>query len=152
MISLIEALRYKCLRYIRQPIGSFHVLIGPNASGKTTFLDVVSFLGRLVSDGVEAAVRERTENFVDLLWNREGQSFELAIELSLPESVREKLILETIHSIRYEVSIGIPPEPDNQEISILAERVFLTPLREAEESPHTLFPAPVGRRKPSSTR
>lgn len=80
MITLIEALNYRSLKYISQPLGPFHVLIGPNASGKSTFLDVVAFLGRLVSDGVEAAVRERTENFVDLLWKREGTRFELAIE------------------------------------------------------------------------
>src|SRR5947209_5198533 len=107
MISLIEALGYRSLRFIRQPVGPFHVLIGPNASGKTTFLDVVSFLGRVVSDGVEDAVRERTENFADLLWNRVGHGFELAIELHLPESVRKKLTSETIRSIRYEVSIGV---------------------------------------------
>jgi predicted ATPase len=48
MISLIEALNFRCLRYIRQPLGPFHILVGPNASGKTTFLDVVAFLGQLV--------------------------------------------------------------------------------------------------------
>src|SRR4051794_25831764 len=91
MITLIEALDYRSLRHVRQPVRPFHVLIGPNASGKTTFLDVISFLGRLVSEGVEAAVRERTENFIDLLWARTGHRFELAIEASLPEPVRKEL-------------------------------------------------------------
>ena len=36
MIRLIEALNFRCLRYARQPLGPFHVLVGPNASGKTT--------------------------------------------------------------------------------------------------------------------
>ncbi len=63
MITRIEALNYRCLRYVRQDLGPFHVLVGPNASGKTTFLDVVAFLGRLVTDGPEAAVVERSENF-----------------------------------------------------------------------------------------
>ena len=143
MISLIEALGYRSLRYIRQPVGPFHVLIGPNASGKTTFLDVVSFLGRLVSDGVEDAVGERTENFVDLVWNRKGQHFEVAIELNLPDSVREKLILETICTVRYEVSIGVLPDSETDELGILSERVFLTPSRETPEPPRALFPAPV---------
>ena len=56
MITRIEALCYRCLRYVSQPLGPFHVLVGPNASGKTTFLDVIAFLGRLVSDGVDAAI------------------------------------------------------------------------------------------------
>jgi hypothetical protein len=36
MLTLIEALGYRNLRYIRQPTWRFHVLIGPKASGKTT--------------------------------------------------------------------------------------------------------------------
>ncbi len=48
MIALVEAKGYKCLRYIRQPLERFHVLVGPNASGKTTFLDVIAFLGDLL--------------------------------------------------------------------------------------------------------
>src|SRR5262249_54974048 len=85
----------------------------------------------------------RTENFVGLLWNRTGQDFELAIEANLPETVRERLILETVSTIRYEVSIGVPLESDTEEIGILSERVFLTPRREEEESARVLFPGPV---------
>jgi len=72
MITLIEAKNFRCLRYIRQPLGPFHVLVGPNASGKTTFLDVIAFLGRLVSDGLEAAIYERTKNFEDLTWGSQS--------------------------------------------------------------------------------
>ena len=31
MISLIEALNYRCLRYVRQRLDRFHGLVGPNA-------------------------------------------------------------------------------------------------------------------------
>src|SRR4029077_18933177 len=85
MITRIEALGYRCLRYISQPLGRFHVLVGPNASGKTTFLDVFAFLGRMVSDGLEAAIAERSDNFQDLVWSRQGNAFELAIEVAIPE-------------------------------------------------------------------
>src|SRR6185503_16460373 len=51
MLTFIEALNFRCLRYVAQDLTRFHVLVGPNASGKTTFLDVVAFLGRLVSSG-----------------------------------------------------------------------------------------------------
>jgi len=66
MIRLIEALNYRCLKYISLRLDDFQVLVGPNASGKTTFLDVVSFLGELVSDGLEKAIESRTTNFQDI--------------------------------------------------------------------------------------
>jgi predicted ATPase len=75
MISQIEVLNYRCLRYARQPLGRFHVLVGPNASGKTTFLDVVGFISDLVTHGLEAAVSERTQNFADLVWGRTQTGF-----------------------------------------------------------------------------
>lgn len=92
MITLIEARNFRCLRYIRQPLAPFHVLVGANASGKTTFLDVIAFLGRLVSNGIEMAVTERSKNFSDLLWDKQEEKFELAIEANIPESPRQSIL------------------------------------------------------------
>ena len=71
MITLIEALNYRCLRYVQRPLEPFHVLVGPNASGKTTFLDVIGFLRDLVSEGLDVALSERTLNPQELL-SQEG--------------------------------------------------------------------------------
>jgi len=122
MITLIEALNYRCLRYISQPLGPFHVLVGPNASGKTTFLDVVAFLGRLVSDGVDAAITERTRDIHDLFWRREGMRFELAVEAQAPES-REHWKDPKVATVRYEIVLGIDPQSQRQKL--LSERVLL---------------------------
>jgi predicted ATPase len=137
MIRLIEALNFRCLRYIRQPLGPFHVLVGPNASGKTTFLDTVAFLGQMVSDGVEAAINERSRNFQDLLWNRQGDSFELAIEATIPEK-RKIHLKKEFDTIRYEVRIGINSETD--EVGILEERALLKKWREKPVPEKLLFP------------
>jgi len=67
MFRRIEARGYRCLRSVEQSINPFEILIGSNASGKSSFLDVVAFLGSLVSAGLEAAVEERTTNFHDLV-------------------------------------------------------------------------------------
>jgi predicted ATPase len=80
MISRVQALNYRCLRFIDRPMGSFHVLVGPNASGKSTFLDVIAFLGQLVSNGLDRALGERSRNFEDLVWQRKGDRIEMAIE------------------------------------------------------------------------
>jgi predicted ATPase len=123
MITLIEALGYRCLRYISQPLGPFHVLVGPNASGKTTFLDVIAFLGRLVSDGPDAAIEERTQNFYDLVWQREGEQFELAVEAAIPEDLRVLLPRAEFDTIRYEVAVGI--DTKTQELGLDDETVLL---------------------------
>ncbi len=136
MITLIEALGYRCLCDTRQPLKSFQVLVGPNASGKTTFLDVVGFLANVVSDGLEGAIQRRTTNPLDLTWGRSGDRFELAIEARLPDSVRRTLHDQSWDTIRYEVGVRVAPE-----IEFLVERVQV--LKRPEEPPRQrdLFPA-----------
>ena len=137
MIRSIEALNFRCLRYVRQPLGRFHVLVGPNASGKTTFLDVVGFLSRLVADGLDAAVNERTRNFQDLLWGREGNSFELAIEAEIPAERKARLSRKEFDTIRYEVCIGLL---DTGEFGILEERALLKKYRPEPHKDQLEFP------------
>jgi predicted ATPase len=139
MITLIEALNFRCLRYISQPLGPFHILVGPNASGKTTFLDVIAFLGRLVSEGLDDAIRERTQNFKDLIWGREGNGFELAIEAAIPDEYRSKLGDKDFNIIRYEIALEIDAE--NGENIIKTEKVVLKKTRKKEKfSIRELFP------------
>ncbi len=115
MIRRIQALNYRCLRYVDVRLdGSFHILVGPNASGKSTLLDVVGFLGDLVSDGLDAAVERRTNNFHDLVWDRprEQPEFELALEFDIPETLRLKLPevpheSECFQRFRYEIAIRL---------------------------------------------
>jgi predicted ATPase len=123
MITLVEACNYRCLRHIRQPLDPFHVLVGPNASGKTTFLDVIAFLGRLVSDGLDAAIEERTRNFYDLVWRREGTEFELAIEARIPDELRERITQKDLDTVRYEIVLAL--DPASQERGLISERVLL---------------------------
>jgi len=92
MFAETEALNYRCLRYIRRPLEPFQVLIGPNASGKSAFLDVVAFLADVVQEkeGVAAAVAARAPDVRDLYWMRQGESFELVVEATVPEALRER--------------------------------------------------------------
>jgi predicted ATPase len=119
MITLVEARGFRCLRYISRPLDNFHVLVGPNASGKTTFLDVVAFLGDLVTNRPDEVVGKRTGNFHDLTWWRKGKPFELAVEVRIPDGLRQKIHTPEFDTIRYEVALGL--DSDSQEIRFLAE-------------------------------
>lgn len=140
MIRLIEAKHYKCLRYIRQPLEPFQILVGANASGKTTFLDVVGFLQDMLRDGVERAVRKRARTLRELVWMQQDKAFELAVEMPLPESLRASRAPYTL--ARYEVQISTA---ETGEIRIQAENLWL--IDEARRSktgslhPPELFPA-----------
>ncbi len=138
MITGIEALRFRCLRYVSQPLGRFHVLVGPNASGKTTFLDVVAFFADLVSHGLDAAVEKRTQNFQDLTWGRDGDSFELALELAIPPELQEKLPDRRFDTIRYEIALGLDPESGM--VTFRAETVMLKAAEQEEPAQRELFP------------
>ncbi len=56
MLQRIEALNYRSLRYVSQELRPFQVLVGPNASGKSTFLDVVALLSDFVRHGLSDAL------------------------------------------------------------------------------------------------
>lgn len=119
MLSKIEALNYRCLRYVSQPLEAFHVLVGPNASGKTTFFEVVAFLSDLLSDGIDSAVRQVTPDPMDLMFARCGEKFELAVEAQVPQEIDGNWSDQ--RSIRYEVAIGI--DAKTSEPSIISESV-----------------------------
>lgn len=122
MFTRIEALEYRCLRSVKQSLNAFEVLIGSNASGKSTFLDVISFLGTMVSKGLEAAVEERTSNFHDLVWGRSGDSFRLAVEAVIP---LERRVAVPVHgkvdTIRYEIDTRL--DSVSGRVGIVAEIV-----------------------------
>ena len=139
MITLIEAKNYSCLRYTCQHLDPFHVLVGPNDSGKSTFLDVVAFLGEVVSKGPQSAIHSRTKNFHDLIWWRTGNGFELAVEAAIPEPLRLMLRDPSNKTVRYEIALQL--DETSQEIVILTERVLLkTPPPQQTVHQRSLFP------------
>lgn len=141
MLTLVEALHYRCLRYVRRPLSPFQVMVGPNASGKTTFLDVISFLRDLLSSGLDAAVRARTQDFRDLVWRRAGSgAFELAVEARIPEERRQKISPQPYEHVRYQLSFRFDQEQN--QFGIDEETVFLIGEQEQVSGQRSLFPQP----------
>jgi hypothetical protein len=142
MILRVDARNFRCLRSVGHPLSRFNVLVGPNASGKTTFLDIVSFLGDLVNGGPEQAVGKRTDSVYDLLWNSQGDSFQLGIEAKIPPRVLAQIPEgnkgEKYDRIKYSVKIGFLG--DSTEFGILGERVVLLAPGDAGRD-LKLFPA-----------
>ena len=134
MIRRIEALNYRCLRYVSQPLQNFHVLVGPNASGKSTFLDVLGLIRDLLTRGLEDAIltREdliesigRARRVDELIFNQIADRFELAIELEIPDELRKSTENNRYQIARYELAIGKGPE--NDELTIVNEALWLCP-------------------------
>ncbi len=119
MFVQFEALNFRSLRFLRQQLSQFHVLVGPNASGKSTFLDALAFMGDLIRVGLPAAIEERTATLRELFTNHAGDRFELAVEALIPPEVRPAEPEDGGQHFRYELAIGI--DPATGENSILHE-------------------------------
>ena len=154
----IEALYYRSLRYVSQPLGPFHVLVGPNASGKSNFLDVLAFLGDALSSDLPTAVLGddrwniplRATDGRGLLWSGSREfggarrnSFELAVEMAIPENLRRRSGSRS--QCRYEVEVNVSREP-----RFVSETLWLKPppdRSDATSDNRQAFPYP--RRPPA---
>ena len=116
IISRVEALNYRCLRYISQPLRPFQILVGANATGKSAFLDVINLLGDFLKLGLEDAllIRERPSyspggvraRVSELIFNQVADHFELAIEINIPDSVNQGTLSSRYKRARYFISLG----------------------------------------------
>ena len=143
MIRRIEALNYRCLCYVSQPLEHFHVLVGPNASGKSTFLDVLGLVRDLLTKGLDDAIlaredlREstgRARRVEELIFNQMADRFELAIELEIPDELRKPKADTYYQVARYEIAIGKGSE--NGELTIVNENLWLCPEPRAHTTSH----------------
>ncbi len=138
MFTLIEALNYRCLGYVYRRLDSFHVLVGPNASGKATFMDVIGFLGDLASSGLDFALTQRSPTPEQLLFRGQGERFELAVEARVPAHLRRMTTNPELDTVRYEVSIGL--DTTTRQFELKAERLLLKIGSAARPVQRDLFP------------
>jgi hypothetical protein len=148
MISAVEALNYRAIRYTRQGLERFQVLVGPNASGKSTFLGIIDLVGVLADwrDDIAEPMALMSPNLHDWTYMRAGGHFELAVEAPIPPHLRKSNgngDRSGYDSVRYELSIG-ESEPGHT-LSILAEALWLRPgpdPNDAGPKQRSLFPEP----------
>ncbi len=102
-----------------QRLRPFQVLLGPNGSGKSTLADALGFLCDLQQTSVEGAiygdhrldVPMRAPDPQHLTWMRGGERFELALEASIPEELRDGIPGHRYSACRYEVVIDVGGPP-----------------------------------------
>ena len=140
MITLVEALNYRCLQYVQRPLKPFHILVGPNASGKSTFLDVIGFLSDLVSGGLDDALSERSPDPQELLFGRRGNRLELAVEARIPEAQRVLTLRPELDTVRYEVAVGF--DETMRRFEFKAERLLLKQTNLRALPQRSFFPMP----------
>lgn len=110
MIAGITIKNYKGIRFIdRLPLGRFHVLVGPNASGKSTFLDVMKFTRDCLAYGPRKAVEKRVPDFRDLTYMRLGGIIEIELWLDVGEilPLQKDNILMYRLAIREDAQLGV---------------------------------------------
>ena len=145
MIRRVQVKNYRALRAIDVRLDRFHLLIGPNASGKTTFFDALAFvrdvvtldLPRVFYGDARLGLAPRCQNPRELTWNKEGGAIEIALEFELPKDVAER---SKHRAARYELQVTSEPE-----IAITLETLFMIrdPLAEPRPEPREQFPLPL---------
>lgn len=131
MLTRIQARNYRCLKHVDQTLSNFDVLVGGNGVGKSTFLDVISFLSEIVSqprDSLANALQKRAELFDQLLFDGTKGTFELAIEATIPSNVIQMLGWKTGSGhLYYRIAIGYQTS-NRRDVGILSEKLLLTRL------------------------
>lgn len=127
-------MNYKCLKRVNQTLSNFDILVGGNGVGKSTFLDVISFLSEIVSqprDSLANALQKRTDVFDQLLFDNTRGSFELEVDATIPPDVVKMLGWNTgFGNLNYRIEVGYLTSNRN-DVGILSERLLLTHLRDS---------------------
>ena len=146
MFSRIQTRHFRSLKSVDQALGPMHALVGPNASGKTTFLDVIGLLSDLMRrrGDVRETVLARSANFDKLVWQGPGTSntFQLAVEAPIPPAVRERMApaKRDCDRVRYEIEVGL--DNARNELGLNHETLWLrTTHSDPVDSQHDFFPA-----------
>jgi len=84
MITRIEALNYRCLKHVAIDVPQFGILIGPNASGKSTLFDAVRVAKDTLNKGAVNAVLSRGRSFRELAWKGQTEEFSVTFRVATP--------------------------------------------------------------------
>jgi predicted ATPase len=126
MLERIHIENYKCLRDVTVELGDFTILIGPNDSGKSSFLEVVQTFGKLVR-----------QKYTDLLGGDHSPS-----NLVWRKDVRRNIVMEAAgrsseQRFVYRLEIPLDQQSPRESLEWDGKKLFWT-----EEATAARTPAP----------
>jgi predicted ATPase len=153
MIRRVQTYNFRMLSGNDVPLDQFGVLVGRNATGKSTFLGALRFVSAVLRAGVPAAVRDaldgRSADFLDLCFDPRHPAIAFAIEVEVAGDGGQ------VDLMRYELEVGFG---STNELRVRREALYLLPaprpqqLRQLSAFPLSLSDvvhdrAPAGARK-----
>ncbi len=133
MITRVKAENFRCLRSVDVRLRPFQILVGPNGSGKSALMDALAFVRTLTAENLTAAIAERTDNFHDLVWGREGNRFSLSLDVTAPGENAIGGDGGPTRFVRYEVTIRA--DVAEEVVQIEKERIVVHRAGANEELP-----------------
>lgn len=123
MIKNVEILHYKGFKYNYIDLMNYNILVGPNASGKSSLLDVFTFLKDVLNEEPVYAIQKRSSRFEELVWNQQRDYFEIAVEIKIPPEKNTRY-----QFARYEIALT-----QNEIDGIIIENEQLWLLRDSNK-------------------
>jgi hypothetical protein len=151
VLRLVQTYNFRMLPANRVALGRFHVLVGQNATGKSTFISAVQLVSDVIRLGAKRAVEEHGATFPELCFDP-GQPIAFALEIDVPKPDGDKA------NLRYEIELGVD-SGNGGGLHVLRENLYILqePSGSSEPKQASLFPPaladshPIGR-PPSGSR
>ena len=157
VLRLVETYNFRMLPANRVALGRFHVLVGQNATGKSTFISAVQLVSDVIRLGAKRAVEEHGATFPELCFDP-VQPIAFALEIEVPKADGGKA------DLRYELELGMDVG-NGGGLHVLHENLYI--LQKASElaepkqaslfgpvlaEAHPIRKAPSGWRRPAPPR
>jgi predicted ATPase len=131
MLERIHVQNYKCLRDVTVDLGDFTILIGPNDSGKSSFLEVIRAFGAIVRQGY-SGLFGGDRSPVNLVWRKDTSQY-ITVEVTATSAE---------HRFAYHLEVPVNRRPPRESLEWDGRKVFWTEEVPAgqPQPPHNFAP------------